>query len=474
METPSFIIVDKIKFPPAPESQITTIELPMRSGAIPINKKYGVRKIEIDLTIVASNRDGVLKLGDSFTNFFQYDEPQPIVLRDLPDRKYYAMLDGSCDLEKIEEFGKGTVTLTCYDPHGYGLPREYNLAPQNTSPIIYDNQGNHETYPKISMVFTKNLTDFAIATSDDYLAFGDFDNENDVAADLSPLYINDTGASTSGWTQGVTIDGGVPQNTLSSNGYTFQQAGKDYGSGTQWHGGTLIKSLGKTVKDFECEAQVGLISATKEEIGRVELYLLGVNGEKLGKIAMKDYYSTIDSPMFDAWVGAVGNGGISVINSYGAYKGVWRSFNGVIRIGRKGKVWSFYAAQVDPVTYKHHTRMYKEFTDWKGTFAKDVAAIQIHIGALKTHKPVNNMFISNVKFKELKTASGNQKDYVFKTGDRLDIDCDEMKVYKNGESYAHELLAGSSFPVFKKGTNGLSVSDPSFKEGKISYIERWV
>src|SRR5690242_9300673 len=148
VETPAWLLIDKVKFPPLPDSENTVINLPKKSGAIFIDKRYGTRKIEIDLAIVAEERDGVMYKGDSLASFLDYEEPQPIIFRDMPDREYYAILEGSVDLEKVERFGKGTITLVCYDPHGYGLTRDYNFAPQNTSPIIYENLGNKTTYPK--------------------------------------------------------------------------------------------------------------------------------------------------------------------------------------------------------------------------------------------------------------------------------------------------------------------------------------
>jgi predicted phage tail component-like protein len=471
--TPAWLLINKIKFAPVSEAQNTSISLPMKDGEIFVSKKRGARRIDIDLSIVAPERNLVMQQGDKFAEWIDHNEPKPIVFRDLPNRVYYAILDGDTDLEKVERFGQGTISLICHDPHGYGLPKEFVFAPTSTAPIIYNNLGTADAYPKISMEFTKNLTDFAIATSEDALIFGDFDQENDTATNLEPLYINDTGASTSGWTNGVTVDGGVIYGSITSNGYSFQQGGKDYGTGTKWHGGSIIKSLGKQVQDFEVEASVGLQSLTKEEIGRVELYLLDVSGAKLGKIAMKDYYAVGDIPTLDAWVGAVGGNGVSVINSYGGYKGVWKQFNGVIRITRVGKKWGFYAAMVDPVTYRHHTRMYKEFTDWKNIYGAKVAAIQIHIGALGSHKPVNQMWVSNIKAKEILSATGTQKDYVFKNGDKLEIDCKDMKIWKNGEEWYEDLQAGSSFPKFKKGGNGISVTDANFKNGKLSFEERW-
>ncbi|MEE3897584.1 distal tail protein Dit, partial [Priestia megaterium] len=64
VNTPDFLIIDKVHLPPLPPSELTSIDIPMKSGSQFVNKKHGNRTITIDLTIKAPNRDKVMSMGD--------------------------------------------------------------------------------------------------------------------------------------------------------------------------------------------------------------------------------------------------------------------------------------------------------------------------------------------------------------------------------------------------------------------------
>lgn len=475
VNTPAFLIVEKISFEVLPPSTIKSLDIPLRTGSYFINKDLGIRTFSVDFSIKADTSGNVMYYADDLAEWLNYDEPQPLIFRDKPDQTYYAIVSGNSDLTKFSKTGKGKIDFVCLDPHAYGVEKAYSFNPTNTDPIMVTNNGNTKTFPIFDMTFTQDVTEFSIISDNDSLSFGQpLDVTSQTAADLEPKIINDTGASTAGWSNGITVDGGQVTGTLTSNGYSFSQASKDYGSGSGiWHGGSLIKSVGKEVQDFSCEAQIGFLATNKAQLGRIEVYLLDINGSKMGKVGLRDTARTGDWPNFDAWAGAYGNGGVSVINSYGAYKGVWSQFNGVIRIARTGKVWSFYIAKVDSKGV-HNTRMYKEYTDWKGVYNKKVAAIQIHIAQYGSDAPVDQMWISNVKFIEKLTPQPNQVDYVFRKNDRLRIDCNTNLILKNGEPFYDALYPASTFISLDKGVNGISVSDAVISNGTIKFSERWI
>jgi predicted phage tail component-like protein len=475
VNTPDFLIIDKVHLPPLPPSELTSIDIPMKSGSQFVNKKHGNRTITIDLTIKAPGRDKVMSMGDQLADFLQHDEPQPIIFRDLPGRKYYAILDGDTDLEKIEHLGKGSIKLICHDPHGYGEQRSYNITSDTTMLVNY---GNRQTAPQISMTFTKNVTDFFIATDKQSLYFGEpFDPTEKTVTDTKPVILNDPGSSTTDWLQATNfnVDGGRVLGTIGSNGYSFSQAGKDYGTlSGLWHGGSMVRSLTKQIQDFELECQVGFASSNKNQKGRIEIYLLDINNNQLGKIAIRDIWNNLDNPQFEFWVGKVNGGGVSVTNTYGAYKGVFSNFNGIIEMGRVGKKWHCYIAKVDS-NGRAHTRHYKAFTDWQNKYMQKVAKIQLHIAAYDKDPAVDQMWISNVYFREILSKQSNQVDYVFRTGDKLLIDCETGEIYKNGKLFLERLYPGSEFLLLDKAANGLVVSDYSaIKDGKVTFTERWL
>jgi len=477
VKAPSFFVPEKINTELLPSTANKSLEVPMKSGAYFVNKKYGIRTFTIPYTIEAPTDAEVMPYADQLAEWLDYDEPQKLVLGDSPDRYYMAIINSETDFERTTLLGKGTLEFVCFDPHAYGETKALAFTQTGINPFATYNAGNKSTAPIIEMTFTKNVEDFAILADNEALVFGDFDPSTQTSGEFKPLIINDTGSNTDLWTAGSSVDGGQVMGVLSSNGYSIGQGGTptDYGTlSGLWHGGSLIKSLNKTVQDFELECQVLFNATAKAQMGRVEVYLLDVNSRKLGKMAIKDTARSMDAPMWDTWIGQVNNDGVSVNKSYGAHYGTFANFNGVIRVERVGKRWTFYIAKIDS-TGRHSSRIFKAYTDWKQKYMDKVAAIQIHCGAYGKDAPVDQMRISNVYFREIVAKTATQVNYVFRKGDKLRIDCNTGEILRNGEPYYDELYPSSSFIKFEKDYNGISVSDPTaIEKAKITYTERWL
>jgi predicted phage tail component-like protein len=470
--TPAFFLVEKVTFSVLPPSQITQLDIPLTSGAYFINQKHGVRTFAVDYTIKAANSSSVMYAADDLAVWLNHKTPQPLVFRDKPDQTYYAIVDGATDLSKFGQSGKGQLTFVCLDPHAYGLERTYSFNPLTTDPIIVFNNGNQKTGSEMEMTFTKNVTDFAIVTDTDMLYFGEpFDATVKTPTNLKPRVLSDGLDSTSGWTEGITVDGGVVAGTLVSNGYSFSQFEKNYGVGSGWHGGSMIKSLGKQVQDFTCEATIGLIASDKKQVGRVEVYLLDINGNKLGKIALVDFTATGEFPKFEARAG--GGGGHYLVSDYGNKPYTFADFSGMIRISRIGKKWEAYVGKIDSKG-KHHTRMSKTWTDSKNLYGTKVAAVQIHVGTQGVQVPTNSMHVSSIVVYEHLEKTPVVVNYVFEKDDILTIDNSTGEVRKNGEPCYQDLYPSSSFLMFENGANGVSVSEPAITNGKITFKERWL
>lgn len=484
LSCPAFLIVHSITPEVLPPINVNTLETPKRSGAYYGSSKFGIRTFDVDATILAPKKKDVLFYAEQLAQWLHYDEPQKLILKDKPNQYYMAKVVGSTELEKKARTGKVSFQFVCYDPHSYSVGEKvYNFNPTSTDPIQLINEGNMETAPIIDVTFTKNVTDFAIVSNDKAIYFGEpFDSTVQTPVDLQPKYINDTGSSTVGWSNGTAVDGGKVAGEIISNGYSFFQGvtdGKrDYGTGSAWHGGAIVKSVGAQVQDFICEARIGFNTSAKNQFGRVELYALDINDNMLAKMALKDAHPTMRAPMWDTWVGKVNAGGTSINKSYGAHVGTLNSFiNGVIRVERIGKRWTFYISKITD-TGVHHTQIFKQFVDWKQQYMQKVAKIQIHIGAYGSNPPVDDMWVGNVMFKEVKNKkdayANNQFDYAFRKDDKLHIDCSTNKILLNGEVYYNKLYPTSDYPLLDTGVNGLSVSEPVIKDGKITYRERWM
>ncbi|MDO7487049.1 phage tail family protein [Peribacillus frigoritolerans] len=478
--TPAFLIVERVSFQVLPQSQIKTLNTPFKSGEYYINKEYGVRTFTADVAIKTSSGQSVMDYADDLAEWLHHEEPMELIFRDKPSITYYAQVDNSIDIQKFGNSGRGQITFVCYDPHGYGAERTFAFSPLNTDPINITNGGNTKAHPVMSMEFAKNVTDFAIMSDNNMLYFGEpFDQSIHTPADLNPRIFNDNMSTLTGWTAGVTVDDGVVAGTLYSTGQTFKQNGS-YGTGTKWHGGSLMKSLPREVQDFTVEVLVNMGKATNNMLGRIECYLLDVNLNKIGKIAYQDASSTIYNPTFKAVAGPQATGKV-IVNSPEGYLRInkkkapinVRDIYGWLKLTRKGKKYT--ASIYAEVNGKRYLLNEVSWTDTKNLYNKKLASIQIHISAHGNSPAIGTMSINHINvFEHLPKPTVDTKDYVFRTGDILTIDNATGEILKNGEAFYEDLYPTSSFISLDKGVNGISVSDPAIINGTIIFKERWL
>jgi predicted phage tail component-like protein len=474
-ECPASLIVGSVIVDSVPDISLTTRDIPMSDGVQFIDKRYGTRKITAEIGLVSNSSNEVYTDFDAIAEWLEYKEPQPLILRDFPNRIFYAITDSAVTIDKLKNLGKATISFVCHDPHSYGADKSYPMSPDVTNVI---NEGNKETFPIINFTLKKNVTDFYITGSNQTIFLGEtYDPTEKTVKDTTPTILNDAGSSLTNWTDASAfhVDGGTVLGTISSNGYSFQQSAKDYGTASGlWHGGAILRGLGTQLQDFDLEASIGFKASAMAQKGRVEVYLLDTNDKQIAKISLKDIDAKMENPMFDAWLGQINNGGVSTVNTYGDRRGVWRQFNGVINIGRRGKQWHFYCAQVDPTTYQHHTRYYKTVTDTWGRFGGKLAKVLVHIGAYGAEAPVDQMWVSNVRVDEVISKTTSEVSYAGKIGDTFTIDCEKGKILRNGKMFT-QMQAGSQFLKLAKGANGIQFSDPTLlDQGTISFTERWI
>src|SRR5690606_9664902 len=216
---------------------------------------------------------------------------------------------------------------------------------------------------------------------------------------------------------GTSVDDGVVAGQFEARADSLGQLDKNYGVNSQgWHGASLVKSLSKQVQDFTVTALVGFSATNKNQIGRVEIYFLDVNGNKIGKMGINDSSATGEFPRI---IGRAGNfeTGTYFANNYGTKQDTYKQFYGEIAVTRKGNKWELYVAKVDNTTRKPHTVMTKKWTDRNNSYMGKVAAIQIHVAAWKSSPFTNTMYISHLMVHEHIVPQSNEIGYVFKTGD---------------------------------------------------------
>ena len=473
VDIPSYLKVNKVTYPILPTIEAKTEKVNGRAGEFDFGVEIGTRTIKADVQIIGTDQYDIMKKSTDLAQWLFHEDLQPLIIADEPDKQYMARLVNETEVDEL--FRVGQATLEFLIPSPYKEATAEKLVTQTVTtvdPFNVVNNGGVDTYPIIDLTMRSDSTSISVISEDKFVMLGQSDSVEKTKVTINPKILSDSFTSYTGWTTGSNIDGGTVTGSFSSNGSILQSS--DYGSGTTWHGASGVKPLSKSITDFQVDATVGLKSKTVAEIGRVEVYLLDSNNVQIAKIALKDMASEGDYPMFEARAGAL-SGGKYIVQSYGDKKGTFAQFNGIIRITRKGKKWSAYIAKVDSKG-NHTSRLYKEWLDSSGLFTKQLAKVQVHIGAYGERTPVNNMYLADINVQELTDGSVNndtQTPVIFSAGDVVTIDNQRAIVLKNGEPIFSVLDPSSDFINLKKGTNGLIVSPP-VADVTIRYKERWL
>lgn len=469
-DIPSFVIVQNINQSVLPSISQKTTKVNGRAGEIDFGNEIGARIIEVELTVVGSNLVDLRGKVRQLASWLYYEEAKELIFSEESDKYYLAKFTGDSDLEEIVRIGQGSIQFYCSDPHAYSTNVKTvqldTSLPEN--PAIIDNLGGAMAFPKMSFTFTQATTDFTIISDDKFMRFGKPASVDKTPVNAKPLVLNDAMSTLTGWTSATQIDNGTINGTFVSNGYSFKLG--EQGEGSKWHGASMVKAFSKSVQDFELHSRIGLKSVNKNELGRVELYLLSENGTQLAKISLSDSNPNGRTPFAQVRIKNE-----YVLESYGAYAGVFADWNdGYMNIHRVGKKWSFYFSILEDG--KEHTRMYKEWYDGDGAYMDKVASVQIHIGNYGANPTIYQMYIGDIKVWERNavTVGSTQTPYIFQAGDVLDIDSETDMILLNGMPYYETLDPSSQFITLSQGTNGIITSPNTVATGSLSFQERWL
>lgn len=444
------------------------LEINGRKGAILASTTLGVRELRVPVLIECNNNQELHLLEEDLSEWLITDQPCPLIFHDEPDRVYYAVVSGELNFKSLVTAGEGEITFICPDPHKYSAQEKiYPFPPTNEELFYVENLGGTETYPKITLEFTENIANFAIMKDEDFLMFGTGDVDK-VPMDPRPVILREDFSTLNGWTAASSVDEGTITGSFASNGSAIRPS--IWGTGAGWHGPSLVKGLTKQLQNFHMRCRFGNRATRVGQLGRVEVYFLDVNGNKIGKIALRNGNPNAITPLAQ---GRVKNN--YVVNTYGNYAGAWKNWNdGFMDVTRTGNKWRFYFAMYDFEEGREHTRYTFEWVDAKGTATEKLAQVQVHIGAHGTSPGPETIFITDLKVNEIIGSGTGETPYLFMAGDVLEIDNNKGSIFLNGQPYYESLNPASRFIALEKGLNAITFHPLSFRNGELSYRERWL
>jgi len=473
---PSYVKVLQTKYSILPSVQSKTTQVYGRGGSYDFGVEIGEREIEIDVMLIADNPNDVMNKARDFATYLFYEDLQPLILLDEPDKQYMARFTGESQVTELHKTGSATLKFLCPNPYAESVEETViSTSPVDFTPIGIANNGTARTFPIFDLTMKQDSTSVAVISDDKFVQIGLDDQPEKPKTAVNPVVLNDNMSSLTGWTTGVGIDGGSIAGSLATNGTYFSQASANYGTGSGWHGGALVRSLPRQLQNFEVRGNIRFKSTSGKQVGRVELYLLDANNAVIGKVGMTDPTITGDFPYAQARAGATNNDKYFV-NSFGDRKGVFADFSGIIQIARVNRTWYAYFAKVDSKG-RHHTRIIRKWFDGEEKYnGKQLAKIQVHIGSFGTAQPVSTMYVTNLTVYEKTVGVNVDTDIpvIFSTGDVVTIDNERAIVLKNGEPIFSELDPSSDFFALEKGINGLIFSPPEAVDVSVRYKERWI
>src|SRR5699024_9410642 len=124
------------------------------SGAHLSHSKRQIRQIDVPVFIMADSFSDLQKVKEDLAEWLIHDDPKELIFKDEPDRVYYAVVDGSLDLDELVRWGQGVITFICPDPFKYG--KEETVT--GTDNLTIYNQGTAETEPIFELTATKKST----------------------------------------------------------------------------------------------------------------------------------------------------------------------------------------------------------------------------------------------------------------------------------------------------------------------------
>lgn len=463
-----------------PPRDIQTLDIPQKIGLYKIGQKTGAREITIGATIIGVSYEEVRKRYETIGDVIRTDDPVPIVFDDEPDRTYYGMLSGATPLDEAAAIGKATLTFICFDPYKYGGEELREFTGGGSLDFLNDTNG--DIYPTYEISFNAPATFMSILSDEKQITIGNPASVEQTVVPRDQLIMQELFAGFGNWTATNTaVDLGVVAGEFAidtPSGGNFVPA--NFGSGTydRWHGPALIKSLSEPLDDFKMEVYLENKStgtkgsqARATQVGRVEIYLLDVNNQVIGKFAVKDPTQHHERTYGEARLGGL-SGGLTVMN-YAGNGTIWNDFDGRIYVERINNRWSITYGKFDWATRRHHSRLTVTHFDAEQKFAQQVAKIQVHMAA-HTNYPPTKMLLDTMRVWKVNEVTRPEIPYIVDAGDVVEIETATGGIYKNGVPWMDELDPTSEFFPLKPGITPLAFYPGENASVAMRYRKRWL
>ena len=256
------INVKEVEIPSLPSMSHSSIDIFERNGSVYNGMNYGPRDINIKFIIKAVNTDEYEQfVNDTKRAFYTKDEAQ-LFCGDEENYIWCVPIDDLVITELGNNCAEGEVNLVAYDPYWYNTIQNVTNN-KGSKRFIVTNNGDAETYPIISLGFTKDST-FAQITNQELgetILIGGIPSVEGTTIKVDTKVLDDNMKSTNGWSSTTApIDsgretGGTLSITSDGSGIMCGNFGST-SSGAIWHGACYKKSIGTSIADFKVRVKM--------------------------------------------------------------------------------------------------------------------------------------------------------------------------------------------------------------------------
>lgn len=430
------------------------IQINGKDGGYLNSKRRPPRIITVEAIFSHEDEESLFMVLEQIDSSLDKGEVE-LIFSDEQNRVYYASYVGATEKYSWKGFYIAELKFLCSDVRKYGTLIS-STVDNPTGPVNLRNEGTAPTPPNFKITLKAPTTHLDIIGENDYMRIGAPASVSVNPVSPRELILWDQMNNLTGWgtAQVSDVDGAVVGGTMKTNGYEFSAS--SFGSGSEWHGPALIKSIGQALTDFEVEFRVELLNETMSTVGRVELYLLDENKNAVGKLALKDNHTGIDGNYAEIRAGDRDNGHF-LVSERGDKWTSWLNFDGLLRLSRKNNKWEAYVAKF--VDGKHTARRVPlPFIDAGNLYTSDVSYVVVHIAAYGNLTP-SPMNIKDLKVYKLNQVNSSQIENIGEVGDVFEFDHRHSRIFKNGEEFLKKDF-GSRFFELTKGDNELVFSPP--------------
>lgn len=453
------------KRPPWAPIQRNILTIPGVAGGYLPNTEVGPRQLEVPVLIEANNFSTLQKLKEDLAAWLVTDEPQELIFDDEPDRIYYAVVDGSLDLDELVYFGQGNITFICPDPYKYGPKKSMPLDP--TNPIVLAYKGTAPGKPIFRFTVTQPSTMIEYTNGEEYMAIGQPDSVDSAPYHPYTSILVDELQSTVGWARSsILLDLGANVGEMISFGEEF--GATDYGTGTSWHGPAVQKTF-SSIQDFKCQVFFNVQVTNSKQRGRAEAYLIASDLSVIGKIIV-----TCPNSSQKASVSVYLRNGTTtkyILHQADAYM---NGFHGWVTIERKGTEYKIevgtdgWDANLRYVVYSRETFT---FRDLNSDFQRPFAGVVLHVGAWASAPLPYRARIRAVKIFRINNQEGTP--YIVNPGDTVVIDHEKELILVNDEPRVDLKDFGATFFELRPGDNTIVCNPPDAFTAEIEWRERY-